>query len=250
MPNSSATPPRIVAHRGNAAEFPENTLPSLRSALELGALYVEFDIHLSADHVPIVLHDANLKRTAGLDRNALEMNWDELAIVTVGENARFGDRFADVGIPSLNHVVQLLQNFPDATAFVELKRASLRTFGTEVVVHRVCEALKPIAAQAVLISFDLPAIDYARRNSSHRIGWVLSEYSNVSAIKAEAIMPDYLFCDCQILPAGNARLWRGAWQWAIYEVRERELALHLAARDVKLIETMEVRNMLHALRTQ
>jgi len=58
--------------------FPENTLPALRSALELGATHIEFDVQLSSDGVPMVLHDALLKRCAGLERDALEMKWAEL----------------------------------------------------------------------------------------------------------------------------------------------------------------------------
>lgn len=240
--------PDLVAHRGNAAEYPENTLPALRSALELGARHIEFDVQLTADHVPIILHDSNLKRTAGIDLDVLEHTWEELAAAKVGEAARFGARHADVGLPTLNQVLQLLIRFPHAQAFVELKRASLRKFGHEVVVHRVGELLKPFAAQVVLISFDLPTLHYARRQNGYRIGWVLSEYTNVTVLKAEAIAPEFLFCDHQLLPAGRVRLWRGSWQWAIYEVTEPELARELAARGVALIETMQVRKMLEALR--
>lgn len=248
MSTSSPPFPDLVAHRGNAAEYPENTLPALRSALELGAMHIEFDVQLTADHVPVVLHDANLQRTGGNDVDVLERTWAELTATTVGEPARFGTRHADVRLPALTQVLQLLIRFPAAQAFVELKRASVRKFGHEVVVHRVCEPLKPFASQVVLISFDLPTLHHVRRQNGYRIGWVLSEYSNVAALKAEAIAPEYLFCDWQLLPPGRARLWRGPWQWAAYEVTELELARELSMRGVTLIETMQVRKMLEALR--
>jgi hypothetical protein len=41
--------PTIIAHRGNAAEFPENTLEALQSAVDLGVRHVELDVQLSAD---------------------------------------------------------------------------------------------------------------------------------------------------------------------------------------------------------
>ena len=47
--------PELIAHRGNAAEYPENTLPALRSALELGVRFVEFDVQLTVDRQPILL---------------------------------------------------------------------------------------------------------------------------------------------------------------------------------------------------
>lgn len=241
--------PELVAHRGNAAEYPENTLPALRSALELGARYVEFDVQLSADRQPVLLHDSNLKRTAGIDRNALEMTWQELSEVSVNEEQRFLKRYTDVGIPTLAQAASLLATYPHATAFVELKRASLRTFGHEIVVRKTCETLKPIARQCVIISFDLAAVHHVRQVSSYRIGWVLSDYSNLSALKCEALAPDYVFCDHQLLSEGTSKLWRGPWRWAIYEVTNRKLAMDLAARGAKLIETMAVRAMLREFRS-
>jgi glycerophosphoryl diester phosphodiesterase len=241
--------PDLIAHRGNAAEYPENTLPAIRSALDLGARYVEFDVQLTADRQPVLLHDSNLKRTAGIDRNALEMTLAELAEVRVNEEARLGNRFTDVGIPTLAQAASLLESHPTATAFVELKRASLRAFGHEAVVHRVIEVLKPVMRQCVLISFDLATVHHIRQTTSYRIGWVLPEYTNLSALKCEALAPDYVFCDHQLLTQGASRLWRGPWRWAIYEVTEPKLAVELAARGARLIETMAVRSMLRALRS-
>jgi glycerophosphoryl diester phosphodiesterase len=249
MSASLTQAPELIAHRGNAAEYPENTLPALRSALELGARCVEFDVQLSADRQAVLLHDSNLKRTAGLDRNALEMTWAELAEVSVNEESRFLKRYTDVGIPTLSQAVSLLATYPHATAFVELKRASLRTFGQEAFVRKVCETLKPIARQCVIISFDLAAIHHVRQVSSYRVGWVLSEYSNLSALKCEALAPDFVFCDYQLLSEGTSKLWKGPWRWAIYEVTSRKLAMDLAARGAKLIETMAVRAMLREFRS-
>jgi glycerophosphoryl diester phosphodiesterase len=240
--------PTLVAHRGNAAEFPENTLPALRSALELGLTHVEFDVQLTADHVPILLHDANLLRTAGLDRNALQMTWRALSAVKVNEAARFGERHQDAGIPTLERTVELLAAFPQATAFVEIKRASLRAFGHEQVVTRIAEVLRPVAAQCVLISFDLAAVHLAREKTGLPIGWVLSEVAPLTALKCEAIAPEYLFCNHELLQASTGRLWRGPWQWVVYEVTSARLALELSARGVHMVETMAVRTLQRELK--
>jgi glycerophosphoryl diester phosphodiesterase len=53
----------IWAHRGARRQAPENTLPAFRRAVELGAEGVEFDVQLSADGVPVVIHDETLERT-------------------------------------------------------------------------------------------------------------------------------------------------------------------------------------------
>ena len=73
----------VIAHRGASAELPENTLPALRSALELGARHLGFDVQLSADRQPVLLNDSSLQRIAGVERNALEMTWDELADIKI-----------------------------------------------------------------------------------------------------------------------------------------------------------------------
>ena len=49
---------QLVAHRGHALEYPENTLPAFASALQLGVRHLELDVQLSRDRVPIVLHDS------------------------------------------------------------------------------------------------------------------------------------------------------------------------------------------------
>ncbi|HEY6642096.1 glycerophosphodiester phosphodiesterase family protein [Povalibacter sp.] len=241
--------PDLIAHRGNAAEYPENTLPALRSALELGVRHIAFDVQLSADRQPMLLHDSTLARTAGLELHALEMSSQELAVVAVNEDRRFNKRFTDIGIPTLAQAVNVLESHPAATAFVQLKRASLRAFGHELVARRVCEVLKPIARQCVLISADLAAVHHLRQVSPYRVGWVLPDYSTVSALKCEALAPDYLFCDHQLLTDNASRLWRGPWRWAIYEVSSRSQALALGKRGARLVQTMLVREMLREFRS-
>ena len=64
--------PKVIGHRGAAAYAPENTLASFREARRRGATWVEADIVLTADDVPIVMHDDSLKRTTGVDRLVAE----------------------------------------------------------------------------------------------------------------------------------------------------------------------------------
>ncbi len=135
--NVSVKPPKLVAHRGYALRYPENTLPSLRAAIEAGARYIEFDVQMTADGVPVLLHDADLWRTGRLDKKIHDMSIDQVMQVEVTEETRLGGRFTDVNIPLLGEIVDLLQAHPEITAFVELKRASLARFGVEKMVDRV-----------------------------------------------------------------------------------------------------------------
>ncbi len=238
----------LVAHRGNAREFPENTLPALQSAIDLGVRFLEFDVQLSADGVPIVIHDHELMRTAGVAGCVLDMTAAELRQIPVGEPARFGERFASVRIATLAETVRLLDSRPQLTLFVEVKRASLNRFGHEQVMHRVCEVLKPHRAQCVVISFDLPAVHLARQTGGFKVGWVLPNYDEHARLKFEAVKPEFLFCDHEKLPAGTAKLWRGPWRWALYEVETPELALALAERGADFVETMAVSPMIEGFK--
>jgi glycerophosphoryl diester phosphodiesterase len=237
----------LVAHRGNAAECPENTLPAFRSALELGVRFLELDVQLSRDGQPVVIHDHLLARTTGLPGSVFEHDAVELARIESSEAGRFGDRYQGTTLPMLGDVLSLLESRPEVTLFVELKRASLVQFGHDAVVSAVLEAIGPWRSQCVLISFDLPAVHRARQLGAVRIGWVLGDYDQHSRLKCEALQPDFLFCNHERLPP-QGRLWPGPWRWAIYEVRTLELALLLAGRGAAYLETMAVRELGSALR--
>ena len=113
--------------------------------------------------------------------------------MSVNEETRFHQRYTDVGIPTLSQAVSLLESHPNATAFIELKRASVRAFGSEIVVRKVSDVIKSVARQCVLISFDLATVHFVRQTSSYRVGWILPDYANLSALKCEALAPDYVF---------------------------------------------------------
>jgi glycerophosphoryl diester phosphodiesterase len=70
--------PKVIGHRGAMAYAPENTLASFREARRRGATWVEIDVKLTADSVPILMHDASLQRTMGVDRLVAETPRAEL----------------------------------------------------------------------------------------------------------------------------------------------------------------------------
>lgn len=236
----------LIAHRGNARDYPENTLPALQSAVDLGVRFLELDVQMSADGVPVVIHDHELARTAGVPGTVFDLTAAELAQVEVGERTRFGDRYRETRIPQLKEIVEAFAERHEVTIFAEIKRASLRRFGHEVVVPRVLDLLRPLRSRSVVISFDLAAIHMARQGG-FPIGWILNEYSAHARLKFEALKPEFLFCDRERLPP-DGKLWRGPWRWAIYEVDEPALALDLAERGADFIETMAVAAMTRAFR--
>lgn len=239
--------PNVIAHRGNAHEYPENTIASLRSAIELGIDFVQFDVQLAGDEIPVVIRDDSLVRTAGLPRSVFDMTAHELRRTEVTERSRFEDRFSDIRIPSLEQCTELLAAHPEVTAFVTLQRASLRQFSTPAVVSRVMDTLRPVREQCVPISADLPAVQACRQAGAIAVGWEIDEYDGHSQLKYEALRPDYLFCDRTRLPSLIQRLWRGPWHWAISAVDQVADALAWAERGAAFVQTMAVRPLLRGL---
>jgi glycerophosphoryl diester phosphodiesterase len=238
--------PAIIAHRGNALEFPENTLEALGSAVDLGLRHLEFDVQLTADLVPVLLHDADLARVAGRPESVHDLTAATLASIPVGEVARLGERHADLRAPTLARVAGALAGWPGVTAFVEVKRASIRRFGREAVLTGIAGALTPVLDRCVLISFDPVSVKILRAMTGARIGWVISSYDDAARAEAESLAPEFLFANLERLPAAPAPLWRGPWNWAIYEVRDLETALACQSQGARYVETMDVRGLLAA----
>ncbi len=240
---------RFVAHRGWAARYPENTLESLTAAVDVGARYIEFDVQLTRDQVPVLLHDDKLARTAGIDRSVFDLDAADLASIEVNEADRFGDQFSDVHVPLLEQIVNDLAGWSDVTAFVELKRQSVGHFGAATMARQVLAQLQPVLDRCVVISFIHESVMEVRRRVDIPIGWVIGTWDDKSRAAAEALAPDYLFCKDTILPADDSPVWPGPWQWACYGVSDLSHALALAKRGVDFISTFEIGELLAATQT-
>ena len=236
--------PPIVAHRGYASRYPENSRNGIRAALAAGAPFVEFDVQLTADAVPMVIHDLNLLRTAGRDRFLNQIPYAEACDAEIAETERFGDAFKGERICSLAEVVALFEQWPRARPVVEIKRESAEAFGVDAMVEIVMKVLEPLRERVVVISFVERAVLTARRLGAAEIGWCLNYYDDDARRIAEAIAPDYVICDYHRLPDPPDRPWPGPWRWICWEVTDPALALELAARGVDLIETMACGEML------
>ncbi len=241
--------PALVAHRGYAASYPENTLLAFTEALKAGARFIEFDVQLCADGTPFVIHDHRLYRTCGLNKELFTLTAKAVKKVQAHEPARFGQKFQNqnIGIPALSEVIDLLRNWPEATAFVELKRESLKRHGLETMVEKVMQVCEPVLEQCCLISKSIPAIVYARSRRAKSIGWVVTEWTKDSQKQMTALAPDVLFCNHEKIPSPTTQLWPGPWQWAFYEVIDPKLARRLYAQGAAMIETKDIGKMLASL---
>jgi glycerophosphoryl diester phosphodiesterase len=136
-----------IGHRGAPNERLENTLPSFQRAVELGATAVELDVHVTADGVPVVHHDAELHADVAPARFArariASLDSRDLSQIRLGSGEP---------IPRLGEVFDLLP--PAINVYVEIKGGSPAIIGATVL---------PFASRAAVHSFDHDVIAEMRR---------------------------------------------------------------------------------------
>lgn len=230
---------RLVAHRGYQQQYPENSLLSVRKAIEHGALFIEVDVLFSADGVPVLYHDTLMQRLSGRESAIHLENAADLAATPLHEPQRFGDRFIHETVAPLSALTQLLQQHPEVTAFVEMKRAGLLHMGTEAALSIVRDTLDAVLAQTVLISFDYDAVAQARTQGFPRVGAVLVEWEDATDPRVTASRPDWIFCDVQKIPPA-ADLARLSAPVAVYEVGDSAGARYWLDRGAAAIETFDI----------
>lgn len=110
----------VEGHRGWRSAYPENTLISYRAAIGLGVDAIEFDVWLSRDGVPVIMHDANTLRITGHDGLITGQTLAELKTLDAGSHK--GAQFAGERIPTLEEVLVLVRTLrPTLRLGVEIK---------------------------------------------------------------------------------------------------------------------------------
>lgn len=110
--------PLIFGHRGARKYAPENTIPAFEKAIELELDGVEFDVMSTADGVPVVVHDDDLKRLAFKNIHVHKTPYAALQNIDVGRS--FDDYFTGEHIPALKDVLELFKD-TGMTLNIELK---------------------------------------------------------------------------------------------------------------------------------
>ena len=119
----------VEGHRGACALYPENTLLSFEKAIEMGVDAVEFDIWLSKDKVPVLMHDGNPWRTCGVDSHLRNMTLAEIKKLDPCSFRKFGETFrGQVQVPTLYELLDLVKaKRPELKLGVEIKEYTEET---------------------------------------------------------------------------------------------------------------------------
>jgi glycerophosphoryl diester phosphodiesterase len=127
--------PLIIGHRGASAVAPENTLTAFESAMLAGADGIEFDVRLSGDGVPVIIHDDTLYRTHRLRQRVADLSAADLS---------------DLGVPSLRELFELMSG-NELLLCLEIKGSSSE------LAERCCELVREFSFEerTIVECFDL-----------------------------------------------------------------------------------------------
>ena len=186
----------IIAHRGASAVAPENTLAAFALAMDDGADGLELDVRLSRDGVPVVIHDATLRRTGLREEAVARLMSKQLREVDAGtwfnraHPRRAREEFARECVPTLAQVFRLFQD-RDAQLYVEMKAAADESFIdlTQAVAQLIKE--HKLHSRTVVVSFDLTAVAQIKQiDPVIRTGALFEPKSDITTVVRKQRMID------------------------------------------------------------
>ena len=233
-----------IGHRGSPRHYPENSIEGYRAVLEAGGRHIETDVQLSADGIPFLCHDVELSRLIGLEENLFNLDSQTICELPLAYPERFGTRFENIRFSPLASLATLLQAYPDATAFIEIKEESAAQYGVEAVTEAVLTIMDPVAHQCVFLSFDPDVVQHLGNVSKTATGWVIPEWNDENCDLAETLNPQWLFCNRKRLPIANRDVWQGDWNWVLYTINEMGEGEKLCERGFRYLETDRILDIL------
>ena len=160
--------PLIIAHRGASALAPENTLAAFRRAIADGAEGIEFDVQLAKDKIPVVFHDADLRRIAGKNVSLKDLTAAQLGKINAGswfnqfKPHRADNNYSREKVSTLAEVLDFLRDFP-GLIYVELKSYANDYQELAEIVCRTIADFPSLVPQIIVKSFQLEALPHVRR---------------------------------------------------------------------------------------
>ena len=167
--------PRIMSHRGESNDRPENTMAAFRLAFERGVDGVECDVYATTDNVPVIIHDSTTGRTAGSGTNltVTASSWNDLKDVRVGAfGSWIGTEWEGETLPKLEDYLALLSMNSTTRCIIELKNNGANNLVANVVAAVQAQPLAT-ADRVVFIAFDSSLISAVRTALPTYEAWLL-----------------------------------------------------------------------------
>jgi glycerophosphoryl diester phosphodiesterase len=242
MPQRAFRDTAIIAHRGASGHAPEHTVAAFDMAIEMGAEYLELDVQLTADGVPIVFHDLVSSRTLrGIDHHGVvsEMSFEQLRRADAGSwfNEDAASSSPSIERQSILTLSEVLARYRHLAQFaIELKSRDDSKSGIEWKVLRTLADHQLIGNSGRVVVMSLSAVSPARLHSlapgtelvqlfydHENAGEILSRLHHVRRY-AGRIGPHYSQVTEKLVRAAHGE-GIGVWTWAVNEVDEMKRLL-------------------------
>ena len=233
--------PTVMAHRGLSADAPENTLYAFSDAISVGADFIELDVQQTRDGVLVVMHDSNLKRTTGVNKDIWDVDYADIQNLDAG--SWFDPAYANAKIPTLEETLQFVDK--RAKLNIEIKPTK---HGTDTLEQDVAELITQYqyTDACYVTSFSYGSLKKVKEvNPEIRTGYLMSvAYGQFYSLKyADAFSLNKVFVTSQVVNAAHQQ-GKQIFAWTVNSMSEVRSLCNLHVDSIITDDPVMVQNVI------
>lgn len=233
--------PTVMAHRGLSADAPENTLYAFSDAISVGADFIELDVQQTRDGVLVVMHDSNLKRTTGVNKDIWDVDYADIQNLDAG--SWFDPAYANARIPTLEETLQFVDK--RARLNIEIKPTK---HGSDTLEQDVAELITQYqyTYACYVTSFSYSSLKKVKEvNPEIRTGYLMSvAYGQFYSLKyADAFSLNKVFVTSQVVNAAHQQ-GKQIFAWTVNSMSEVRSLCNLHVDSIITDDPVMVQNVI------
>lgn len=233
--------PTVMAHRGLSADAPENTLYAFSDAISVGVDFIELDVQQTRDGVLVVMHDSNLKRTTGVNKDIWDVDYADIQNLDAG--SWFDPAYANARIPTLEETLQFVDK--RAKLNIEIKPTK---HGSDTLEQDVAELITryQYTDACYVTSFSYGSLKKVKEaNPEIRTGYLMSvAYGQFYSLKyADAFSLNKVFVTSQVVNAAHQQ-GKQIFAWTVNSMSEVRSLCNLHVDSIITDDPVMVQNVI------
>lgn len=233
--------PTVMAHRGLSADAPENTLYAFSDAISVGADFIELDVQQTRDGVLVVMHDSNLKRTTGVNKDIWDVDYADIQNLDAG--SWFDPAYANARIPTLEETLQFVDKRVKLN--IEIKPTK---HGSDTLEQDVAELITryQYTDACYVTSFSYGSLKKVKEaNPEIRTGYLMSvAYGQFYSLKyADAFSLNKVFVTSQVVNAAHQQ-GKQIFAWTVNSMSEVRSLCNLHVDSIITDDPVMVQNVI------
>lgn len=233
--------PTVMAHRGLSADAPENTLYAFSDAISVGVDFIELDVQQTRDGVLVVMHDSNLKRTTGVNKDIWDVDYADIQDLDAG--SWFDPAYANARIPTLEETLQFVDK--RAKLNIEIKPTK---HGSDTLEQDVAELITryQYTDACYVTSFSYGSLKKVKEaNPEIRTGYLMSvAYGQFYSLKyADAFSLNKVFVTSQVVNAAHQQ-GKQIFAWTVNGMSEVRSLCNLHVDSIITDDPVMVQNVI------